>query len=173
MISDTLSKMAVALPPMRSLRDFLTDAQFSSSTFNNMDRMNNRIIKNLIYYQSNYILTVIVIFLLVGFLHPKDFLIGTISVAVTLTVFGVAQSHKPQLAKIKQQYPLLVPVAVLGSAVLVVHALASILVFLWGFVMPLAVVMMHPATRKRNVKNKFANTVEVFKEDVSPMNIIL
>ncbi|XP_029199083.2 PRA1 family protein 3-like isoform X1 [Acropora millepora] len=178
--------MAVALPPMRSLRDFLTDAQFSCSTFNNMDRMNNRIIKNLIYYQSNYILTVIVIFLLVGFLHPKDFLIGTISVAVTLTVFAVVQSHTPQLAKIKRQYPLLVPVAVLGSAVLVVHALASILVFLWGFVMPLAggikdkmagymqdFVMLHAATRKRNVKNKFANTVEVFKEDVSPMNIIL
>ena len=72
------------------------------------------------------------------FLHPKDFLIGTISLAVTLTVFGVAQFHQPQLAKIKRQYPLLVPVAVLGSAVLVVHALASILVFLWGFVMPLA-----------------------------------
>ena len=35
------------------------------------------------------------------------------------------------------------------------------------------VVMLHAATRKRNVKNKFANTVEVFKEDVSPMNIIL
>ena len=65
-VSDTLSKMAVALPPMRSLRDFLTDAQFSFSTFNNMDRVNNRIIKNLIYYQTNYILTVIVIFLLVG-----------------------------------------------------------------------------------------------------------
>ena len=58
--------MAVALPPMRSLRDFLTDAQFSSPTFNDMDRMNNRIINNLIYYQTNYILTVIVIFLLVG-----------------------------------------------------------------------------------------------------------
>ena len=72
------------------------------------------------------------------FLHPKDLLIGAISLAVTLTVFGVAQSHKPQLAKIKRQYPLLVPVAVIGCAVLVVRALASILVFLWGFIMPLA-----------------------------------
>ncbi|XP_067042114.1 PRA1 family protein 3-like [Acropora muricata] len=165
--------MAVTLPPMRSLRDFLTDAQFSSPTFNDLERMNNRIINNLIYYQSNYILTVIVIFLVVGFLHPKDLLIGAISLAVTLTVFGVAQSHKPQLAKIKRQYPLLVPVAVIGCAVLVVRALASILVFVWGFIMPLAVVMLHAATRKRNVKNKFANTVELFKEDVSPMTIIL
>ena len=58
--------MAVALPPMRSLRDFLTDARFSCPAFIDMDRMNNRIIKNLVYYQSNYILTVLVIFLLVG-----------------------------------------------------------------------------------------------------------
>lgn len=72
------------------------------------------------------------------FLYPKDFLIGAISLAVTITVFGVAQFYQPQLAKIKRQYPLLVPVAVLGSAVLAVHALASILVFLWGLIMPLA-----------------------------------
>ena len=70
--------------------------------------------------------------------HPKDVLIGAISLAVTFTVFGVAQSRKPQLARIKQRYPLLVHVASLASAVLVLHALGSILVFLWGFIMPLA-----------------------------------
>ena len=35
------------------------------------------------------------------------------------------------------------------------------------------VVLLHAATRKRNLKNKFANTVEHFKKDVSPMTIIL
>lgn len=35
------------------------------------------------------------------------------------------------------------------------------------------VILLHAATRKRNIKNKFANVVEVFKEDVSPMTIIL
>ena len=35
------------------------------------------------------------------------------------------------------------------------------------------VVSLHAATRKINVKNKFANNVELLKEDVSPMTIIL
>ena len=35
------------------------------------------------------------------------------------------------------------------------------------------VILLHAATRKRNIKNKFANVVEVFKEDVTPMTIIL
>jgi len=39
--------------------------------------------------------------------------------------------------------------------------------------MPLAVILLHAATRKRNIKNKFANVVELFKEDVTPMTIIL
>ena len=36
-----------------------------------------------------------------------------------------------------------------------------------------SVILLHAATRKRNVKNKFANMVELFKEDVSLMTIIL
>lgn len=37
----------------------------------------------------------------------------------------------------------------------------------------LAVILLHAAMRKRNIKNKFANTVELFKEDVTPMTILL
>ena len=70
--------------------------------------------------------------------RPKDVLIGAISLAVTFTVFGVTQSRKPQLARIKRQYALLVYVASLASAVLLLLALGSILVFLWAFIMPLA-----------------------------------
>ena len=35
------------------------------------------------------------------------------------------------------------------------------------------VILLHAATRKRNIKNKFANVVDLFKEDVTPMTIIL
>lgn len=36
-----------------------------------------------------------------------------------------------------------------------------------------SVILLHAATRKRNVKNKVANMMELFKEDVTPMTIIL
>jgi len=130
-------------------------------------------INNLVYYQTNYFLSAIIIFILVGTLYPKDLIIGAVSLVGTFILFGVAQSHEPRLARLKRQYPSLVPVAVLGLAVLIVHALGSILVFLWGVTMPLAVILLHATTRKRNIKNKFANVVELFKEDVTPMTIIL
>ena len=71
-------------------------------------------------------------------LYPKDLIIGAVSLVGTFILFGVTQSHEPRLARLKRQYPSLVPVAVLGLAVLIVHALGSILVFFGGVTMPLA-----------------------------------
>lgn len=42
-------------PPFRTLDDFLLgSARFSVPDVRNLDRWNNRIINNLLYYQSNY-----------------------------------------------------------------------------------------------------------------------
>ena len=59
-------KMAVQFPPVRSLQDFITDARFTAPTFHDIDRMENRMVKNLIYYQTNYFLCAILILILVG-----------------------------------------------------------------------------------------------------------
>ena len=71
-------------------------------------------------------------------MYPKDLMIGTISLLSTFILFGVAQSHEPRVAQIKRQYPSLVPASVLGLAVLIIYALGSTFVFLWGVTMPLA-----------------------------------
>ena len=65
-------------------------------------------------------------------------MIGSVAFAVTLIMFGVAQSHEPKLARMKQQYPSLVPGAVFGLAVLGVYALGSILAFVSGVTVPVA-----------------------------------
>ncbi len=62
----TRSKMAVEMAPLRSLQDFVTDAQFTAPTLQDRDRMENRMINNLIYYQTNYFLSAVVIFIVVG-----------------------------------------------------------------------------------------------------------
>lgn len=61
-------KMAgVQPPPLRTLDDFLlSSARFAVPDVRNLDRWNNRIINNLLYYQSNYFLSVLVFLLLVG-----------------------------------------------------------------------------------------------------------
>ena len=58
--------MAVQFAPVRSLHDFITDGQFTAPTFHDRDRMRNRMVNNLIYYETNYFLSAILILILVG-----------------------------------------------------------------------------------------------------------
>lgn len=54
-------------PPLRSLDDFLlSSARFAAPDLRDLDRWNNRIINNLLYYQSNYFLSAVLLLLLVG-----------------------------------------------------------------------------------------------------------
>lgn len=63
-----VGKMAdVQPPPLRSLDDFLlSSARFAVPDVRDLDRWNNRIINNLLYYQSNYLLCVLGFLLVVG-----------------------------------------------------------------------------------------------------------
>lgn len=58
--NDSQAKVATAVQedrilPYRTMSDFLTDARWNIPDFSNVERLNNRIINNLIYYQTNYI----------------------------------------------------------------------------------------------------------------------
>jgi len=52
--------------PFRTFNDFLLDATWSIPDVSDVRKLNNRIISNLIYYQTNYFVFGIALFLLVG-----------------------------------------------------------------------------------------------------------
>ncbi|XP_048382014.1 PRA1 family protein 2 isoform X2 [Stegostoma tigrinum] len=61
----------VQLPPLRTLDDFVcSSARFSLPDLKDPLRWNNRVINNLLYYQTNYLATVAAILLLVGNFNP-------------------------------------------------------------------------------------------------------
>ena len=67
----------VEAAPFRELDEFLfSKARFESPNFNNPDKWFNRIVNNLLYYQTNYFLSALVIFLLMTVLKPLDMLLG-------------------------------------------------------------------------------------------------
>lgn len=44
------------IAPMRSLNDFVLDTKrYLPPTFNDIKRFNNRVVSNLLYYQTNYL----------------------------------------------------------------------------------------------------------------------
>ena len=58
---------SVELAPLRTFDDFvLGSARFQVPNFKDPEKIINRIINNLLYYQTNYFLAAIIVFLLVG-----------------------------------------------------------------------------------------------------------
>lgn len=55
------------LPPLRSLDDFLLEsARFQIPNVKDLEKWGNRVVNNLLYYQTNYLFMSVVIFLIVG-----------------------------------------------------------------------------------------------------------
>ncbi len=54
------------IAPFRSMSDFISDATWNIPNFSDIERLNNRIINNLIYYQTNYFVLGIGVMLVMG-----------------------------------------------------------------------------------------------------------
>ncbi len=66
-IKDQFPTQELRFTPFRTINDFLLDATWSIPNFSDFPRLNNRIVSNLIYYQTNYFVFGTVLFLLVGY----------------------------------------------------------------------------------------------------------
>ncbi len=66
-IRDQLSpSQDLRFAPFRSINDFILDATWNIPNFSDFPKLNNRLVSNLIYYQTNYFVFGIALFLLVG-----------------------------------------------------------------------------------------------------------
>jgi hypothetical protein len=65
-IKDQFSGQDLRFTPFRTLNDFLLGAEWNIPNFSDFQKLNNRVVSNLIYYQTNYFVFGIALFLLVG-----------------------------------------------------------------------------------------------------------
>lgn len=84
----TSSSQFPNLPPLRSLDDFLLgSARFQLPNFRDLDKWGNRVVKNLLYYQTNYILLFLSIYTLMGILYPIKIFCGLFVKFVVISIF--------------------------------------------------------------------------------------
>ena len=58
----------VKLPPLRGLNDFALDsARFQMPNINDLEKWNNRVVNNMLYYQTNYFVLYSIIFAIVAY----------------------------------------------------------------------------------------------------------
>ncbi|XP_075879777.1 PRA1 family protein 2 [Nelusetta ayraudi] len=161
-------------PPLRSLDDFLLgSARFAVPDVRDLDRWNNRIINNLLYYQSNYFLSAVLLLLLVGYFHPFQLFVG--ATVVTLMFVGLvwAAENQAPVRRFRRNHPLLTVLAILLASYLFVSLLGGVAVFLFGIAFPVLTVLVHASVRLRNLKNKMENKLESIGLKRTPMGLLL
>ncbi|KAK6641732.1 hypothetical protein RUM44_013447 [Polyplax serrata] len=151
----------IELAPLRSLDDFLlSSARFQLPNYRDLDKWGNRVVQNLLYYQTNYFLMAIILILSVTVMHPIEMACGGISI---LLISG------PRSQKV---HPLTGISVVVGGSILVVYMLDSLIVFLFGILLPISCTFLHASFRLRNLMNKLYN-IERIASSRTPMSVFL
>ncbi|XP_069693017.1 PRA1 family protein 3 isoform X3 [Periplaneta americana] len=167
-------KMDVEISPLRSLDDFILEsARFQIPNFKDFEKWGNRVVNNLLYYQTNYFLLSLVIFILVGVIHPTKMLCGMLAMSVAFGLFYYLTNAKRSATRFKKDHPIISVLVVLGGGYFIVYMLGSVVVFLFGILLPIVVSFIHASMRLRNVKNKLVNKMEVIGLKKTPMGLFL
>ncbi|XP_059805569.1 PRA1 family protein 2 [Hypanus sabinus] len=164
----------VQLPPFRTMDDFLcSSARFSLPDMKDPLRWNNRVINNLLYYQTNYLATVAGILLLVGYIEPLKTLLGGAVVCLFFLGFVWSAENKAVVRRLRRNHPGLCVLAVLAASYCLLSLLGGVAVFLFGITFPMLLILIHASLRLRNLKNKIENKIESIGLKRTPMGILL
>lgn len=162
---------SVELAPLRSLDDFiLRSARFQVPNFDT-EKWGNRIAHNLLYYQTNYFLMALVIFIIVGVIHPLQMILGFLVTALMFLMFCyLTNGHASQF---KKKHPVFSVIFVLAACYFLTYMFGSLLIFFVGILVPFCATFVHASLRLRNLKNKISNQVETLGLERTPMGIFL
>jgi len=159
---------------LRSLDDFLLNsARFQVPNFADLDKWARRVKGNLVYYQTNYFLMALVIFLIVSVMHPGQMLLGMVCVGAMFAGYNYLCKNQRFVADVKKNHPLISLVAVFVCGYLLISLLGSVMVFMFGILLPISAVFVHSSLRLRSTKNKIASIKEQIGVSKSPMTILL
>ncbi|XP_035211878.1 PRA1 family protein 3-like [Stegodyphus dumicola] len=164
----------IEIARMRSLDDFLLEsARFQIPNFKDLDKWSNRVCNNLLYYQTNYFFMAVVVFLIVGLIHPAKMLCGILAMLAAFGIFCYITNSKRSATKFKRDHPVISLFVIFTGGYFVVYMLGSVLVFLFGIMLPILLIFIHASMRLRNIHNKLTNKIETIGLKKTPMGLLL
>ncbi|XP_039074183.1 PRA1 family protein 2 [Hyaena hyaena] len=164
----------VRLPPLRALDDFvLGSARLAAPDPYDRQRWCHRVINNLLYYQTNYLLCIGFALALAGYVRPLHTLLSALVVTVALGVLVWAAETQAAVRRCRRSHPAACLAAVLAFGLLVLWAAGSACTFLLGVAGPVLLILVHASLRLRNLKNKIENKIESIGLKRTPMGLLL
>ena len=164
------------LAPLRSFDDFMvTSSRFQVPDLQNRDRYLNRIVANLLYYQTNYFLGYVIVFCIITLMQPQQMFLGLLTFSFIVGTMFYARNEKERTRQFLQQQS---PAVLVGMVMLMVFIISwgfgFIMTFFLALGIPIIFVILHASLRLRNVKNKLVNASEALGVSrATPMSLIL
>lgn len=164
----------VELTPLRSWDDFYPGPErFAKPDVRDLARWNNRVVSNLLYYQTNYLVLAVAVFLIVGFMNPMGMFTAMAVVSSVFLGSVWAGDNRAVINSFKRQNPTAFVAMVMVASYLLVSLLGSVMVFMSAITLPLILIFAHSSLRLRNMKNKLENKIECAGLKRSPMGLLL
>lgn len=163
---------SIEMANLRSWDDFIMkSARFGPVDFKNLPRWNNRIVNNLLYYQTNYFVSTIIVLVLCMIFNPYSTIVGFGIIAAQIMAYFIGYRQF-----IVEQGMIDNSNAVKGgliAAALLVNYLFQQEILFSVFYLLLSIFswLMHASFRLRNLKNKTVNYLGSMKK--TPMGILL
>ncbi|RNA29978.1 PRA1 family 3 [Brachionus plicatilis] len=164
----------VRFAAFRKLEDFVGKAEnYAIPNFSELERVNNRMSQNLLYYQTNYFVCFLAIFLLMSIIHPLQIFSGLFLIIGLCVVANIMSNKSPEIQRFKKERPFLNLIIVVFISGFLFNLFGSLMIFLFSICLPLSVILIHAALRLRNLNNKIENKKELLGLTKSPMGLLL
>uniref|UniRef100_A0A0N4ZHP8 PRA1 family protein n=1 Tax=Parastrongyloides trichosuri TaxID=131310 RepID=A0A0N4ZHP8_PARTI len=161
----------IAIPIPRSFYDFFStnnfNAGFGLPDFKDTKRWNNRIQKNLNYYQTNYFILMVLFWLcnfITFFVKPAIFIVGVVAPMVVPKYFPIPNKQHESI--IMASGPMIIAGIMLSLFPAIIYG------FMWNLII-LLIIFTHASLRLRNIDNKISNTVGKLRRQRTVMSEIL
>ncbi|KAI4827396.1 hypothetical protein KUCAC02_030792 [Chaenocephalus aceratus] len=164
----------VEVTPLRSWVDFFPGwERFCKPDGNDPTRWSNRVVSNLLYYQTNYIAIALVAFIVVGCLNTEG-MFAAMALGSAIFLGSVwAAGHQDFMGSLKRVNPVVFGIGLAVTSYILLCMLGSIMWFLSAISLPLALILAHASYRLRNMKNKMEYKIEAVGLKRSPMGHLL
>ncbi|KAM5221000.1 PRA1 family protein 2 [Ctenodactylus gundi] len=164
----------VRLPPLRALDDFvLGSARLAVPDPRDPQRWCHRVINNLLYYQTNYLVCFGFALALAGYMHLLHVLLSMLAVVVALGVLVWAAETRAAVRRCRRNHPAACLAAVLVFGLIVLWVAGGACTFLLSIAGPVLLILVHASLRLRNLKNKIENKIESIGLKRTPMGLLL
>lgn len=127
--------------PLRSLDDFLLEsARFQLPNMSDFEKWGNRVVKNLLYYQTNYFILAAIELIIIGLVQPMKIVLGVVAIAAVayafLMIYGPNPSASTQQLQNVNKYAVIG--LLLGVAYIFLYMFDAVLLVMFAVLLPIS-----------------------------------